>query len=492
MIPERNIPADLYMKKRILAIDQGTTATKTYTLDSGGHFAFCRSVEHRQIYPQLGWVEHDPEILLSNVQKSIEAAIDIDAIGIDNQGETVIAWDGASGQPIYNAIVWQDQRTTEFTEALKAKGAEHLTLERAGLPLDPYFSASKLRWILKNVPDAAKLLKKGQLRLGTSDSFFIHRLTGEYATDVTTASRTSLMNLATCDWDPDLCQIFEIPLEVLPEIRPTSGPFGAVTAKGREIPITASIVDQQASLLGHGCFTSGQIKATFGTGVFALANVGEQVRSDHERGILSTVAWQLSGRKPVYAVDAGVYNAGSAVNWIKNLALFAEFGDIDHFDKSCAIARGLVFVPALSGLACPYWDRSAAGLWLGMSLETTREDLCQAVLEGIALRTAQLLDAIFHLTGKQDSLSVDGGLINNTYFCQFLADVTQCKIVVPVSPDITAYGTGRAALIGSDMVKDISDLTPAPKSQKIITPRNDLTDFKVRFEDAVTRCRNWR
>ena len=478
--------------KRILAIDQGTTATKTYTLDSAGHFAFCRSVDHRQIYPQPGWVEHDPAALLSNIQKSIEAAGDIEAIGIDNQGETVIAWDGASGLPIYNAIVWQDQRTTEFTEALKAQGAEHLTLERAGLPLDPYFSASKLRWILKHVPQAAKLLKKGQLKLGTSDSFFIYRLTGEYATDVTTASRTSLMNLATCDWDSDLCEIFEIPLEILPEIRPTAGDFGVVTSTGREIPLTASVVDQQAALLGHGCFASGQIKVTFGTGVFALANVGDHVQRDHARGILSTVAWQLNHRKPVYAVDAGVYNAGSAVNWAKNLGLFAGFGDIDHFDKPCAISRGLVFVPALSGLACPYWDRSAAGLWLGLSLETTKEDLCQAVLEGIALRTAQLLDAIFHLTGRQDSLSVDGGLINNSYFCQFLADITQCKIVVPVSPDITAYGTGRLALIGSGIVKNLSDLTPAPKPQKIITPRIDLTHLKACFDDAVTRSRNWR
>ena len=478
--------------KRILAIDQGTTATKTYTLDTDGNFAFCRSVKHRQIYPQPGWVEHDPQTLLANVQQSIEAAIEFDAVGIDNQGETVIAWDGASGLPIYNAIVWQDQRTTEFTEALKGQGAEYLTLELAGLPLDPYFSASKLRWILKNVPRARDLLKKRQLKLGTSDSFFIYRLTGEYATDVTTASRTSLMNLATCNWDPDLCQIFEIPIEILPEIRPTSAHFGVLKSRGREIPIAASVVDQQAALLGHGCFTPGQIKVTFGTGVFALANVGEQVQNDHTRGILSTVAWQLTDHKPVYAVDAGVYNAGSAVNWAKKLGLFTDFTDIDHFDTPCAISRGLVFVPALSGLACPFWDRSAAGLWLGMSLETTREDLCQAVLEGIALRTAQLLDAISHLTGKQVGLSVDGGLINNSYFCQFLADVTQCKIVVPVSPDITAYGTGRFALIGSGLVKNFSDLAPAGKPKTVIHPRQDLTHLKARFSDAVSRSRNWR
>jgi glycerol kinase len=478
--------------KRVLAIDQGTTATKTYTLDTEGQFSFCRSVEHPQIYPQPGWVEHDPEILLSNVQQTIEAANDFEAIGMDNQGETIIAWDGVSGLPVYNAIVWQDQRTLEFTEKLKAKGAEQLILERAGLPLDPYFSASKLRWILKNVPQAAKLLKKGQLRLGTSDSFFIHRLTGEYATDITTASRTSLMNLRTGNWDPDLCEIFEIPIEILPEIRPTTAHFGVLKSKGREIPLSASVVDQQAALLGHGCFKTGQVKVTFGTGVFALANVGEQVKNDPSQGILSTVAWQLVNQKPVYAVDAGVYNAGSAINWIKKLGLFGDFSDIDHFDKSSAISRKLVFVPALSGLACPYWDRTAAGLWLGMSLEITKEDLCQAVLEGIALRTAQLLDAIFHLTGKRASLSVDGGLINNSYFCQFLTDVTQCKIIVPVSPDITAYGTGRFALIGNGMVKDLSDLAPAKKPKTVLNSRKDLTHFKALFNDAVNRARNWR
>jgi glycerol kinase len=478
--------------KRILAIDQGTTATKAYTLDTDGQFVFRRSEEHPQIYPQAGWVEHDPENLLDNVRKSIEIAGDVEAIGIDNQGETVIAWDGASGLPVYNAIVWQDQRTTEFTEALKAEGAEHLTLGRAGLPLDPYFSASKLRWLLKHVAEAGRLLKKGRLKLGTSDSFFIYRLTGEYATDVTTASRTSLMNLETCNWDPDLCEIFEIPMEILPEIRPTTAHFGVLKSNGREIPFTASVVDQQAALLGHGCCTTGQIKATFGTGVFALANVGETVQSDYNRGILSTVAWQLANRKPVYAVDAGVYNAGSAVDWAKKLGLFAGVADIDHFDKPCAMSRGLVFVPALSGLACPYWDRSAAGLWLGMSLETTREDMCQAVLEGIALRTAQLLDAIFHLTGRQAALSVDGGLINNSYFCQFLADVTQCRIVVPASQDITAYGTGRFALIGSGLVKDLSDLAPAENPRTIITPREDLTHLQARFNAAVTRSRNWR
>ena len=478
--------------KRVLAIDQGTTATKTYTLDSEGHFAFCSSVEHDQIYPQSGWVEHDPETLLGNIKESIEAADDIDAIGIDNQGETVIAWDCQSGLPVYNAIVWQDQRTTDFTEELKAGGAEELTLGRAGLPLDPYFSASKLRWILKNVPEAQKLLLKDRLQLGTSESFFIYRLTGEYATDVTTASRTSLMNLDTCEWDPKLCKLFEIPIEVLPQIRSTTAHFGYLKSKGRDIPIAASVVDQQAALMGHACYDAGQIKVTFGTGGFALANVGETIQSNHESGILSTVAWQFAGKNPVYAVDAGIYNAGSAVNWVKSLELFQDFAEIERFDMDPAIARGLVFVPALSGLACPYWDRSAAGLWLGLSLETTKKDLCQSVLEGIALRTAQLLDAIAPVSGEKTHLSVDGGLTNNSYFCQFLADVTRRKIIVPASPDITTYGTGKLALIGYGMAKDTSDLPVADKPSAIITSRTDLTHLKERFDDAIDRSRKWR
>jgi len=478
--------------KCVLAIDQGTTATKTYTLDADGKFTFCNSVEHRQIYPRPGWVEHNPETLLQNVKDSIKDQPDIDAIGMDNQGETVIAWDSETGVPVYNAIVWQDRRTTDFTEELKSKGVEDITFKKAGLPLDPYFSASKLRWIIKNAPEAGKLLSAKRLRLGTSETFFIYRLTGEYATDVTTASRTSLMNLKTCHWDSELCEIFEVPIEILPEIRPTTAYFGSLKSNGKDIPLTASVVDQQAALMGHGCYQAGQIKVTFGTGVFALANVGETIQSDHTSGILSTIAWQFVNQNPVYAIDAGVYNAGSAVNWAKNLGLFKEFADIDHFENSAAISRGLVFVPALSGLACPFWDRSASGLWLGMSLETTKEDLCQAVLEGIAFRTAQLLDAVARLTGKQKRLSVDGGLINNSYFCQFLADVTQCEIVVPASADITTYGTGRFALIGSGLVGQPSELPAAEEPKTIVSPNQDLTTLKQRFDEAIIRSRNWR
>ncbi len=477
---------------KVLAIDQGTTATKAYTLDTDGRFTLRYAAEHQQYYPQPGWVEHDPLELLENIRHALDAAGDVAAMGIDHQGETVVAWDSRSGEPIYNAIVWQDQRTDAFVRRLKNEGAEPMTLERAGLPLDPYFSASKLRWILKNVPAAGRLARSGHLMMGTSDSFFLYRLTGRYATDVTAASRTSLMNIATCTWDPALCELFEIPVACLPPIHPTTGFFGYVKTNHREIPVQACVVDQQAALMGHGCFRPGAVKATFGTGVFAQVNTGSTLKGESAGGILPTVAWQMKGERVVYAADAGVYNAASAVNWAKHLRLFDQFSEIDRFDKPPAIVRGIIFVPALSGLACPFWDRTAAGLWIGMDLDTDRMDLCQAVLEGIAFRTAQLLDAASCLTKKISWLSVDGGMTANNYFCQFLADATGCEIVVQASPDITTYGTGRFALLGSGLVKTLSDLPPAQPPRKKFLPRQDLSPLKERFDEAVSRSRDWR
>ncbi|MGH6892925.1 MAG: FGGY family carbohydrate kinase, partial [Dongiaceae bacterium] len=364
-----------------LAIDQGTTGTKAHRLRGDGTFETLAGFEHCQIYPQQGWVEHDPEELARHVEAALERGEDAAAIGIANQGETVIAWDGETKRPIHNAIVWQDSRTSDVTERLKADGAEELTLGIAGLPLDPYFSAAKLRWLLDNVPIAQELRRAGRLRLGTSDSFLLDRLTGRFATDVTTASRTSLMNLETLQWDSRLADLFGVPIECLPEICPTAGPF----AEARGIPVTASLVDQQAALFGHGCRHRGDAKITFGTGAFALAVGSETVSRDPESGLEATIAWKLGDAPCTYALQGGIYNAASAVNWARALGLFGDYGEIDDFVGDSAIARGLVFVPALSGLSCPYWDRRAAGLWLGMGLETTKADMMRALLEGVAL-----------------------------------------------------------------------------------------------------------
>ena len=470
---------------KAVAIDQGTTGTKSYLYDDEGRFTALASFEHAQIYPQQGWVEHDAEELLRHVRGAIAAAGKVDAIGIDNQGETIIAWDAATGRPIYNAIVWQDDRTSGVTAHLKAEGAEELTLKTAGLPLDPYFSAAKLRWIIDHVPEAKLLLKEKRLRLGTSDAFFLARLTGTFATDVTTASRTSLMSLDRFAWDAELCDLFGVPIECLPEIRPSAGDFG--TCNGT--PITASLVDQQAALFGHGCAKPGDTKITFGTGAFALSVAGPERVNGSRFGILPTLAWQQRGERPFFALEGGVYNAASAVNWAKGLGLFTSYEEISRFEKEPAILRDLAFVPALSGLACPHWDRSAAGLWIGLGLDTTRADLMQSLIEGVALRAAEVIAAMAELLPMGSTVSVDGGMARNAYLLQFLAEVTGRIITVPSSTDLTALGTARMAMrgLGAAILPEL----PPPGS--VVKPvGRDGPEARSRFANAVTRARGWK
>jgi glycerol kinase len=466
---------------KVLAVDQGTTSTKAFTLDESGGFHAVATFDHRQIYPQAGWVEHDPEELLANILRCLKAAGPVDAIGIDNQGETVVAWDAKTGRPVYNAIVWQDARTQAATEKLKADGAEELTLKRAGLPLDPYFSASKLRWLLDHGEEAKSLLKQGRLRLATSDAFFHGRLTGTFATDVTNASRTSLMSLETCKWDPELCKLFGVPIECLPEIRPTTGDFGAFG----KIPVTASVVDQQAALFGHG----NPVKITFGTGAFALAATGETRVDGSKFGILPTVAWKLGKAAPQFAMEGGVYNAASAVNWARSLGLFKEYSEISSFENPSALSRGIVFVPALSGLGCPHWDRAASGLWIGMGLDTTAKDMAQALLEGVALRAAEVIAAMNEITLLGPSVSIDGGLANNSYFNQFLANALGKTVIVQSSPELTALGAARLAMLGAG----VKSLPPLPPPRFEIKPDPPVSaDLKQKFADAISRSRNWK
>jgi glycerol kinase len=468
-----------------LSIDQGTTGTKAFTLEADGTFTKVASFEHKQIYPKTGWVEHDPEELLSHIASCIKKAGKIDCIGIANQGETIVAWDKETGKPVYNAIVWQDDRTKKVTEELKATGAEALTQHKAGLPLDPYFSASKFRWILDQVPEARILLSAGRLRLGTSDAYFLDRLTGTFATDVTTASRTSLMALDSLQWDDELCALFGVPKECLPEILGTTGQLSVIG----KVPVTASLVDQQAALFGHGCTSVGDAKITFGTGAFALALAGHARPLKNDSGLLPTVAWQIGQQPPVYAIDGGVYNAASAVNWAKGLGLFNDYEEINSFKSESALSRGLVFVPALSGLACPHWDRAASGLWLGMGLHTTKQDMMQAVLEGIALRAQEVVRAMDRLSEKGSFISIDGGLSANPYFGQFLANALNRKVVVAGSADLTALGTARMAMIGAG----VKSLPPLPKPKHIYEPKDPISaKLLSRFDIAVIRSKGWK
>jgi glycerol kinase len=471
-----------------VAIDQGTTGSKAFRLDESGKLESLGGFEHRQIYPRPGWVEHDANELLDHVRQLTSRAGEAAALGLANQGETVVAWDADSGEPVYNAIVWQDARTLETTDRMKSEGAEALTVARAGLPLDPYFSASKLRWILDHVPRARTLLSRGKLRLGTSDSFFLDRLAGVYATDVTTASRTGLMNLDGCRWDPELCRLFGVPLEALAEIRPTVGSFGAI---GRA-PVAASITDQQAALFGHGCRRAGQAKITFGTGAFALAVAARNVAAEAAGGLLRTVAWKIGAAPTVYAIEGGVYDAASAVNWARGLGLFADYAEIDELSAAPAIERGIVFVPALSGLAAPYWDRNAAGMWLGLGLDSSKADMMQALLEGIALLAAEAIDAMHKATPLESAISVDGGLSRNRYFCRFLARALGRPVTVPGSADLTALGAAQLAIIGAGLCAP--DRLPRPPGlpQRYGADEPLAEGSRRRFREAMHRCGAWR
>ncbi|MGO4852965.1 FGGY family carbohydrate kinase [Phaeovulum sp. W22_SRMD_FR3] len=467
---------------KLLALDQGTTSTRAVLLTPDGRAEVLASLTHRQLYPQPGWVEHDPQELLSHLRACLAAGISAGAgaVGLANQGESCLGWDAESGVPVGPVIVWQDSRTADVIAEMAAAGLGPEVMARAGLPLDAYFSAAKLGWILRHNPAAAALAARGRLCLGTTDAWFRWQLTGRFETDVTTAARTSLMNLATCEWDPELCRIFDVPLQALPRITASSGDLGAL-APG--LPLAASLTDQQAALFGHGCRAPGDAKVTFGTGAFALA-VTEKPLAPCE-GPLQTLAWQRAGQAPVYALDAGVTTAAAAVNWARDLGLFKTFSEINQFEAPAAIGRGLVFVPALAGLGCPHWDRSARGGWLGMTLATAPRDLMQALLEGVALRMAEALAAIAAVQPLTGPISVDGGMAANGYMMQFLADCSGHALVLSDQNERTAIGV---ALMAGEVTGEVP---PVQEVTRRIDPQRDGRVWRARFAQARGLIQRW-
>jgi len=461
---------------KVAAIDQGTTSTRALLLDASGA-RIVHAVRHDQYHPAPGWVEHDPEELLRNICACLKNAGAVDAIGLANQGESCLAWDAITGEALCPVIVWQDSRTAGWLAGLRE--AAHEVMARAGLPLDAYFSASKFAWIMRENPAARKAHAAGRLRLGTTDAFFLDRLAGVFVTDVTTASRTSLMNLQTRQWDAELCRIFGVPIEALPEIRDSAGQFGEIEG----VPVTAAIVDQQASLYGHGCRAPGDAKITFGTGAFALMLTGADIVRAPGQGLLPTVAWSRGG-DVVYAVDGGVYDAGAAVDWGRRLGLYSAFEELNAFESPPAITRKIAFVPALSGLACPHWDRSAAALWVGMGADTTKRDMAQALLEGIALRMAEVVMAMDGLVPVGRRISVDGGLTRSAYFLQFLANALQRDVVCPEFDEITAFGCAAMAAGG--------DVVQADKAFVVSPNVKNVADWHDVFGEAVRRSKGWR
>ncbi|TQN59653.1 glycerol kinase [Agrobacterium tumefaciens] len=462
---------------RIAAIDQGTTSTRCLVVSDGGTAEVVASLRHAQFYQAPGHVEHDPEELLRNIRAVLAAAGPVDGIAIANQGESCLAWDAESGEALSPVIVWQDARTAEALEALPPSAAQR-SKEICGLPLDPYFSASKLSWLVKHNPAAAQARAEGRLRLGTTDAFFLDRLTGRFRTDLATASRTGLIDLATGDWSPELCALHGVPLDCLPAIGPVDGGFGSFEGT----PIRVSIVDQQAALYGHGCRKPGDCKITFGTGAFLLAVSGNEPPLKGE--LLPTIGWQKQDAPAIFAIEGGVYDAGAALEWARKIGLYTDNAELDGFEGPSAIRRGLVFVPALSGLAAPYWDRQAVPLFIGMDHATGRSDMVRALLEGIALLTVRLIEAAQAVVPVGDTISIDGGLSNSRYFARFLAAASGRTIRVPAMRELTALGLAELCDINVAAMRNDAE---------IFTPDGSVeTADQARFARAIDNARGWR
>jgi glycerol kinase len=496
------------VKKYILAIDQGTTRTKSAIFDKRGQLRGFGSVEVSRSYPRPGWVEQDPTGMWKSILLATRAAMrraecqpeEIAGVGLDNQGETVVAWNRITGQPIYNAIVWQCRRTAENCERLKNQpGLAREIRSKTGLVIDPYFSATKLRWLIDNVRNARRLSSSRELCLATSDAWLTWKMTGTryMITDPATASRTMLFNIHRMEWDDDLLELFKIPPESLPDVAENSGQLAYTDPDaflGIQAPISGLIVDQQAALFGHGCFKQGELKNTYGTGCFMLMNTGHRTKLSHH-GLLTTVAWTLKGTT-TFALDGGVYTAGSAIDWLVNkLRVVRTPAETDRLASSIPSNEEVFFVPAFVGLAAPYWDPQARGTIVGMTDRTTRANLARATLESIAYQVEGVLRCM-----EADSklrvpkLRVDGGPTANRFLMQFQADITGVPVEVPEFSEVTAKGTAMLAGLGVDFWEDISEVIASTK-KNIYKPKM-LSDERGRllsgWKRAVALSRRWK
>lgn len=456
----------------IIAIDQGTTGTTVSILNHGGGLAGKASEEFPQIFPQPGWVEHNPEDIWNSVLNTIRKALvsanitgeQIAGIGITNQRETVVVWDRDSGAPVYNAIVWQCRRTQDFCAKLKRLNLAAKIVKKTGLIVDPYFSASKIRWILKNVPGALSRAKRGELLAGTIDTYLLWRLTAgrSHKTDVSNASRTMLMNIRTCQWDQELLKIFGVPLAMLPTIEDSVGVFGR-TGGLRVLPdgiaISGIAGDQQAALFGQTCFEPGEAKCTFGTGSFLLMNTGTQVVSSRHR-LLSTVAWRLPKQPTTYALEGGAFICGAAVQWLRDgLQIIKSSSEMETLARQVDDAAGVEFVPALTGLGAPYWWPQATGLITGLTRGTQKGHLARATLDAMALQNVEILSAMENDLGKKlKSIRVDGGAAINNLLMQLQADYSGVPVVRPRMIETTSIGAAYLAGLGVGFWSDTNEI----------------------------------
>lgn len=453
------------VKKYILAIDQGTSSSRAIIFDDKGKIVASAQKDFRQIYPHNGWVEHDPEEIWSSVLEVSRKAVNksgvrkIAAIGITNQRETTIVWDRKTGRPVYNAIVWQDRRAADLCKNLRKKGNEKDITKRTGLLLDPYFSATKLAWILDNVKGARKKAEQGRLAFGTVDSFLLWRLTdGEvHATDATNASRTMLYNIYDGCWDKKLLKLFNIPESVLPEVKDSSAYFGRTKLLGGDISITGIAGDQQAATVGQACFKPGMVKSTYGTGCFVMVNTGAKpIKSKHR--LLTTIAYQING-KPTYAIEGSIFIAGAAVKWLRDdLGIIKNAGDTEKLAAELEDNGGVYLVPALTGLGAPYWEPEVRGALFGITRNTGIAHITRATLESVCYQTQELL-ATMHKDGiKPKQLRVDGGMVGNDWLMQFLSDILDVEVDRPIIGETTVLGAAYLAGLQVGIFKSLDDI----------------------------------
>ncbi|MFT4882921.1 MAG: glycerol kinase [Natronomonas sp.] len=499
------------------AIDQGTTGTRFMVFDHDGSVVANAYETHEQIYPEPGWVEHDPMEIWENTKTVVKRALEdagvdasqLAALGITNQRETTVVWDRETGNPVYNALVWQDRRTTDRVEEVQAEDKVDWIRDKTGLECDAYFSATKVEWILDNADpiklqrfrpeDVRDRAEAGELVMGTIDSWLIYKLTGNHVTDVTNASRTMLYNIHDLAWDHELLEEFDVPETMLPEVRPSSDEetYGTTDADSfleAEIPVAGALGDQQAAMFGQTCFDEGDAKNTYGTGSFYLMNTGETaVESDH--GLLTTIGFQQSGEPVQYALEGAIFITGAAIEWLEDVELIDDPAETAQLARSIDSTDGVYVVPAFTGLGAPHWDGRARGTIVGMTRGTGREHIVRATLESIAYQTRDVAEAMEADSGiETTTLRVDGGAVKNNFLCQLQSDIIQTDIARPVVDETTALGSAYAAGLAVGYWEDINKLRSNWQVDREFEPEMDAHDANrmySRWDDAVDKARGW-
>ena len=492
------------MAKFLLSIDQGTTSSRAMLFDLHGRACFTAQQEFRQHFPEDGWVEHDPEEIWQSTlavtkeacARAEELGDGVSAIGITNQRETTVVWDKLTGEPIYNAIVWQDRRTSDFCQRLKESGVEEMVAEKTGLLLDPYFSASKINWILNHVDNAQGRAAKGELLFGTIDSFLIWRLTGGkvHATDATNASRTMLFNIHEQEWDQELLGLFDIPIGMLAEVKDSADDFGVCSTDvlPGNLPIAGVAGDQHAALIGQACFDPGMIKSTYGTGCFVMMNTGEHAIKSQNR-LLTTVAYRLNG-KTTYATEGSIFVAGAGVQWLRDgIGIIETAAETEMLAADQPHNAGVYLVPAFTGLGAPHWDPHARGAIFGITRDTGVGNIVRAMLESICYQTADLFQAMENDGFRPGRIRVDGGMVQNNWLCGFLADILGIPVERPVETETTALGAAILAGLQTGLFESTESVQKqwqCDRSYEVNMEATDRDQLLVEWREAVSKVKS--